>query len=393
MHTCTKLIPYYAWETDAVETWLAEQAKDGWELVNITFHSGNFRRTGPKSVRYRLDWQALGYQTEAETEYLAMCTDAGWNYVCPWGDAYVFRTADEDAAELQSDDAVYLHSLRKMLINSQYVRLFILTLLFNAVWIQYIPIRTQGLLRYFVYSGLLPLICLGGTVLLALAVGVDSYLSYVRVNRRVKNGEAAEHNFRAPRAAVLRRAFAVCAALLCLGLIIVHYRNNGQLNFQECTAELSALPFHALADIAPDEAAAIDAARAAVPPHSDSGFSWENRVAENSTFPAPKQFHLLQGLSTGPGFAADAPFTYYTWYSAQYFRFLSEKLAVVWTETLANGFLSPLDAPGFDTALYGVSDDGGQSLLLRRDKTVLWVRYRGSADLRAHLDIFAEKLR
>ncbi len=72
-----RIIPYYNYERDEAETWLADKASMGWELVDITSNFAKFKKAEPMTVRFRLDDQALSHMTRAEEEYFDLCRASG----------------------------------------------------------------------------------------------------------------------------------------------------------------------------------------------------------------------------------------------------------------------------------------------------------------------------
>jgi len=386
------LIPYYSWETDAVETWLEDKAESGWELTEIKLHFAGFRRAAPQKLRYRLDWQELGYQSSAEAEYLSLCRDAGWEYVCKLGDAFLFRTADGEAAELQSDPEVYKQSIRKMLRNSEYGISLTLTAFFCALWAQYVPLRNQNILVYLVDYGILPFVCLAATALLEIFIVADVYIARAGVKKRLKSGIASEHRFRAPRKARLRIAAAICIVLL-LGISSI--RTHDAYDFRYIRVnEASSLPVPLLSDIAPKEAAELAAAKAPDPVTHNFSVDWDELICKGFTLPAPERVWIIQGVYRSQGAEVWQRNTQFN-YSVRYHKLLCEKLAVElennYVAALSSAVLTPLADSRFDTALY-TKNGGMQVLVLRQGRFLAEVSYSGSADLTQCLDIFARRL-
>lgn len=390
-----KYIPYRSWEPDAVETWLTDQAAKGWELVDITLHFGQFRRTAPKRVRYRLDRQVLGRLTRAEAEYLALCKESGWDFVCNLGDCYVLRTEDENAVEIQSDPALYLEGLEKALRGKIGWSVFILILLGFAIAGLVMFFRRDGIAYRLVELGFLSFVnqfvfCLAAALLFPLEI-----VTVIRIKKRIKDGTVDRHFHRSPRAARLR---AVLVPLLILTLIldVVHPGYSNIHRGDSLSDEvIAALPFATLRNIDPAGAAKI--AAQSREPHSELKLvSYDYCTYRN--LPMPAYYSVSETIDTWKKAGVNQYETVSRTGCAFYYRKL-------WSENLARDYLSDrltlqadgcdyetIAYPGFDEVWYGLDADSNQSLWLRRGDTLLEVYSLDSADLREYLDIFAEKL-
>lgn len=171
------------------------------------------------------------------------------------------------------------------------------------------------------------------------------------------------------------------AILSLVGLMVCNINLRNGSPFEDISLPLASLPFPTLADIAPDEAA---------------GITYGNESRKN--LPAPVQLIFRQAKhkyeTNSSGLSVSIPvIAYWVSYDELWSTFLARGLEKDWLKYETYGAaLSSLSVPGFDDAFYGTDAEGEQLLIVRRGKAVLKVTYIGSADLREHLDIFAEKM-
>ena len=100
-----RLLPYYIYQVDAIESWLDEQAEKGLFLTEYASPQVmHFRKDAPRPVRYRVDVKR-NTGTYGEKERVAAYREMGWEYVCDLtGDLDVYRCDDPAAPELNTDE-------------------------------------------------------------------------------------------------------------------------------------------------------------------------------------------------------------------------------------------------------------------------------------------------
>jgi len=377
MKNMLKYIPYNSWEPEAIEMWLSEQAEKGLDLVDITLHFAKFRRAEPREVRYRFDQQELARLTPEEQEYFDACAKAGWELVCDWGNSHVFRTGDENAVELQSDPELYLRGLKKLRRRRMqntcllfvYLVLSIVTLFFG---------KDLGFFMILVEAGFTWMLFLWMIMLGAVVLIIDDIISLKKNKFPSKDRSTPTA---VPKRAIFRAVVSTVAILSLVGLMVCNINLRNGSPFEDISLPLASLPFPTLADIAPDEAA---------------GITYGNESRKN--LPAPVQLIFRQAKhkyeTNSSGLSVSIPvIAYWVCYDELWSAFLAKGLEKDWLKYETYGAaLSSLSAPGFDDAFYGTDAEGEQLLIVRRGKAVLKVTYIGSADLREHLDIFAEKM-
>lgn len=114
MNEKKNMIRYFAIaDFEEEETWLCEQHRKGWKLVDTTLPCFyHFESCPPENVVYRLDYQ----NAEQGDDYLQLFRDYGWEYFNSCAGWLYFRkpvsdTEPEEDAEIFSDDSSRLDLL------------------------------------------------------------------------------------------------------------------------------------------------------------------------------------------------------------------------------------------------------------------------------------------
>ena len=123
------------YDVEAMESWLSDMAAKGLVLTRdgFFFGFGNFEKTEPKTMRYRLEASKYRSGTlneynppeEAQELYEAM----GWQYVAARGNFHIYCTEDPEARELHTDpqvQAITIDTLRRKIRRD---------IIFEVVWI------------------------------------------------------------------------------------------------------------------------------------------------------------------------------------------------------------------------------------------------------------------
>jgi hypothetical protein len=114
-----KLLPYYLYQIDAIESWLDDQAKKGLFLTDVRSRlTMGFEKGEPRPVRYRIDVKQ-NPGTYGEKERVADYKELGWEYVCELaGDLDIYRCDDPTVPELNTDEET-LHEVLDKKLKSQ----------------------------------------------------------------------------------------------------------------------------------------------------------------------------------------------------------------------------------------------------------------------------------
>ena len=394
-----RTIPYYSFERDEMETWLADKAAKGWELVDITLSFAKFKRAEPTTVRFRLDDQALAHMTRAEEEYYDLCRASGWEPVCQYGRTYVLRAEDENAVEMQTDEKLYLQELEKA-SNSHLAGGIILALTLCIFVLALYKIAADGALltKILVNDGLLPDLSFFLVICCGFALSIVNIISSIKLRARVKSGVVCRHRHRSPRSAAIRSILipvVLASGIICCAAPI--YAGQGGHWMTPLTPDtIAAMPFPALEDIDPAMAARI--AKAAETRSAQDGRVCSYDYYKHGNIPAPVQYEITErstvyGPANGQGWTSAE---YDEGYQAYYYRLLTRSLASALVRDLIRENAdyvkyAPISAPGFDEAYY-YSQDNWQYILLRRGSAVLSAYYiGGSADLRDCIDVLSAK--
>lgn len=189
------------YDVEAMESWLSDMAAKGLVLTRdgFFFGFGNFEKTEPKTMRYRLEPSKYKSGTlseynppeEAQEIYEAM----GWQYVAARGNFYIYCTDDPEARELHTDpqvQAMNIDAARKRIRND---------IIFEVVWIIlmfgfYLGNGVSGtplLLAVLAFGTPASLLFL---VLLALTVGemFRRFAALNRLRKRMRSGELLSHD-------------------------------------------------------------------------------------------------------------------------------------------------------------------------------------------------------
>ena len=385
MKNILKYIPYNSWEPGAIETWLSEQAEKGLYLVDITLHFAKFRRAEPKEVRYRFDQQELARLSPEEQEYFDACAKAGWEWVCDWGDSHVFRTGDENAVELQSDPELYLRGLKKLRRRRMQNIYFLFVYLVLSIVTPFFG-KDLGFFMILVEAGFTWMLFLWIMLLSVIVLIVIEIISLKKCKILPEDGSSSAHWAAVRKRAVFQAVVNAVIILSFVGFMVCNINLRNGSPFEDIAPPLASLPFPTLADISPDEAAGI----------AYAGITYGNESRKNLPAPVQLIFHQAKHKyeTNSSGLSVSIPvIAYWVSYDELWSAFLAKGLEKDWLKYETHGAaLSSLSAPGFDDAFYGTDAEGEQLLIVHRSKAVLKVTYIGSADLRAHLDTFAEKM-
>ena len=380
----TLWVPYDSIEICAIEDWLTEQAKKGWQLKAFHGSFAVFEQSAPCATRYCLDaLSAEKYATEQELREAAVAQ--GWAYVSDfaWHRYGVYRSDDPGAMAFHSDLTV-----RRTAMHGRFVFATV-SLVLLALLIVYQVIRPNGLIavlrgatgpQMYLGNGLLAVV---STVLLFLVWGGFA-LTYLGALRRAKRD--LEQGFAGPRPSAtrctLRYLFLVVCVLAVVALLFVgkRYETERFASLPEQSSlrvplwqTLDAEEYDAAQMGRPDEPALDDFLVLRRSPFAVEICS----VRQNGNYHAVNENNGVMD----------------TFYDADLCVMKSERYAVRVFELLAQQDACVLRTPsdGFDAVAWG-EQNGAQSLVLRKDNTVIWVVYNGGVNLREEIHVFADAL-
>lgn len=349
-----KLLPYYIYQVDAIESWLDEQAEKGLFLTEYASPQVmHFRKDAPRPVRYRIDVKR-NTGTYGEKERIAAYREMGWEYVCDLtGDLDVYRCDDPAAPELNTDEET-LHEVLDKKLKCQILWGVALICLI-PVWLYMVVLRDMP-----GFSGICSLLLSGyGALLLCAALLVLSWLinsiacivSAVttrkrRLLRRARRSPAQLRRWRAIRLSV--NLLPLIALVLCLLLLAVYTRSGKNIPVDEFPAPTVSEVF----------------------PGVHSSDQWATDAPElllGHIYLRQKDL-TLSNSRDGGYYDADVYDIAWGWLAEGYAR---ERAQTAGAEAIT--------VPGWDNAWYAADDAqwGGQLLVLQSGSEVWTVAYDG----------------
>lgn len=113
-----KIFVAQQYEGGAIETFLENMAEQGYWFVKMQGIFFYFEPCEPKKVRFQVDYfdkaSIIDTNPEEKTlEYIEYCKECGWEHVFSSGKMQIFRTEDENAPDIHTDDAIKLKYIMK----------------------------------------------------------------------------------------------------------------------------------------------------------------------------------------------------------------------------------------------------------------------------------------
>lgn len=288
-----RLLPCPSYDAARIEAWLADLAcREGLLLRKDGCHAGLavFERQAPQRMRYRLESIQQSDALVPDPEQLELCSRYGWEYAATCGDFYVYRTADPDARELNTDPAVQALALKA--VRRRSARTFASGVLWAALSVLPRALLQDGLLCTVIdlHMWLFLLLCA-----FLVWAGADSIVRTRRLRRleaQLQSGSPAEpvRDWRSGAAAYrARRIGQALLALLVIWLLLVEISSltGGTLGQKSVRTEdyEGNLPFASMRDFA---GSSVSDYRAAAPGHAP------NTVQEGSDWLAPQRLRYSE---------------------------------------------------------------------------------------------------
>lgn len=364
------LIPDNGWDIGAVESWLEDQAAEGWHLTECWGRRARFQREEPKRVRYRLmPFPDEFMQSKVERE--ALYADLGWRFVANRWDYQVYVCEDPAAAELETDPVAaswaWDRLLRKQRRHMLLAWIFLLT---AVIWIARSILTAEYPVRFLMRSA----VATGSLVLMTVWMAywtVSDFRGIQRTHRQMAAGLPRAHsgNWKKRR----RQAILTVGSLSLLYLIQLLY------------------------------------------PLSQLGTSWGADLEElDQPIPCLMGWQVDETLTQAdrtsgvclmnPTFLTPGHYDVWDYYPGErklinqgdvlLLSFLAEPLYREWQERIrdyAEGNVIELDDPGFDGVSLGRRGED-TFLVLWQGRVVLYVGAFGVTGVEKHLDEYADVL-
>lgn len=367
-----KLLPYYLYQIDAIESWLDDQAKKGLFLTDVRSRlTMGFEKGEPRLVRYRIDVKQ-NPGTYGEKERVADYKELGWEYVCELaGDLDIYRCDDPTVPELNTDEET-LHEVLDKKLKSRYMwRTVSLCLL--PLWLILILRRysygystgvydqlLSGFLWLYVFVGLMTLTCL---------ITLITYLVSAAATRRCRLLKRTYHS-----PAEMRRWRTVQLSpfiLLALALVIFLATAIG-MNQPYKGIPVEAFPAPTVSEVFSD--ASAETQWATDSPQLLCGHSYLRQDGRNVAEPGTEK-------------RAES-----WYYNADIYHLAWQWVANGYAQEHARAYgLREITVPGWEHAWYSADNAvwGGQTLLLQNGKEVWEIGCDREESLLDALDKFA----
>lgn len=103
---------FMPWNFEEEQTWLEEQAKEGWLLEKKSFNY-HFIKAEPQEMVYRIDFFSV--KKEKKDEYIRLFTESGWELVQSSASWHYFRIpADKYDVDIYSDTQSRIDHLKRI---------------------------------------------------------------------------------------------------------------------------------------------------------------------------------------------------------------------------------------------------------------------------------------
>ena len=119
-------------DTAAMARHLEKRAEQGWLLERADNWWLRYRRSEPAELHYAVAFfpEATIFDAapvEGQETYYDYCRAAGWEYVCSYGSIQYFRNSRPDPVPIETDEALKLKTLRRVMLRT--------VVLMNVVWL------------------------------------------------------------------------------------------------------------------------------------------------------------------------------------------------------------------------------------------------------------------
>lgn len=214
-----RLIPCAVYDVEAMESWLGDQASEGWFLEEegifgpwACFVSGPPRRTAYRLTSSLSAPELIGPDEEARDLSAAY----GWKYLAKRKEFYVYRAVRENPREMDTDpqtQALILRAVRRRTIGT------IVTLLVMGICYPLFLLAKDGqldLLVQYPWYWMIPFAC----VVWFLSLSFASSRHYQRLGRHLQEGRPLHHQ-KTWRPQARRHLVCSLVSALLTGLLVV----------------------------------------------------------------------------------------------------------------------------------------------------------------------------
>lgn len=209
------LPPCSNYDVERLESWLQDMAADGWMLDGDSawwFGVFTFKKAEPQSIRYRLDPKpnhTSEYTNAPDDEAESLYREYGWEFVTAYSWFYIYRTADPDARELNTDLAVQAEALKWA------KKSFSISMVFELIMVCSWAYRIFKEPYHFLVSlDIVLLVFFVGLLISALVVSVIRAVHIHKLRKQLKASIPLDHNKSWRKGAALHRAGSIASTFL-----------------------------------------------------------------------------------------------------------------------------------------------------------------------------------
>lgn len=215
------LEPCPSYDVERIESWLQDMAKEGWMLDGESaywFGFFTFVKAEPQIVRYRLEPKTKrhsNFTNAPDEEEEELYKEYGWEFVTQFHYFYIYRTADPNARELNTDYAVQATALKQIKRNT-------ISSLINQsiIFIYWIPRWVNEIYRMLVSFDWTVFPAFFVMLVTAVIVAAKDFLHIRRLRKQLKNNIPLDHNKPWRKNATAKRAGKIAIFLLYIYVLI-----------------------------------------------------------------------------------------------------------------------------------------------------------------------------
>ena len=220
--------PCPAYDVERIESWLQDMAREGWVLEgDSAYWLGffTFEKAEPQEIRYRLEPKTQrhsNFTNAPDEEEEDLYKEYGWEFVTQFHYFYIYRTADPNARELNTDYAVQAAALKQIKRNTGSA---LLNQLIISVW--WIPRWINEAFRMLVSFDWAVFPAFAVMLVTAVVIAIKDCIHIRRLRKQLNNNIPLDHNKPWRKHANLKRAGKIAVTFLYAYVIIALFVSCG----------------------------------------------------------------------------------------------------------------------------------------------------------------------
>lgn len=104
-----EFLPFQLTDLGGIEEHMESMAAEGWELTSFGTYC-KYKEAESEKLRFNAVLLPFGTK-EAPDDYIALCEEAGWEYVGNSGNVFLFKTSNESIPDIETDPAEELEAV------------------------------------------------------------------------------------------------------------------------------------------------------------------------------------------------------------------------------------------------------------------------------------------